>query len=348
MPDSEEKFKEKRQKVINDDEDKNLLESVKDRLNNIGGSKSDSTPNNSEAEASEAEASEAESSTPHDSAESSEAAIPTEENVEIPDSYVRAAIHQGWDKKDIDEFIKTSPQVAAKTFANIYNSTNNLSNQFAELGRKVQSNEKEEKTDDKSKGKESSFDSLTDEQIEKLKKDYDDDPIVELIIAQNKANKVLYDKVQNLEVNQTVKKSDNEDNKIISNINSFFDSNDMKPFADFYGTSSNGADWDGSLTPGQKANRLEAVRQADAILAGAEFQGRKMELNEALELAHLSVSDPIKEKVIRANIKNAVKQREKGITIKPKSSNKEQDSGKPSNEKELMTRTSERLNKLFG
>ena len=58
-----------------------------------------------------------------------------DKGVEVPDAYVRAAIHSGWKEEDIEAFVKANPEVANKTFENLYNSTNKASREWAAIGR---------------------------------------------------------------------------------------------------------------------------------------------------------------------------------------------------------------------
>ena len=62
-------------------------------------------------------------------------------------------------------------------------------------------------------------------------------------------------------------------------------------YEDFYGTLPKDAViWD-SLSPGQKMNRWAVVEMMDQMIVGATTLGREMKIDEALNLAHLSVTE---------------------------------------------------------
>ena len=66
-------------------------------------------------------------------------------------------------------------------------------------------------------------------------------------------------------------------------------------YDDFYGALSKDAkNWD-TLTQDQKVNRWNVLQMADQMFIGATSQGRDMDVNEALTLAHLSVSETMRE-----------------------------------------------------
>jgi hypothetical protein len=129
-------------------------------------------------------------------------------------------------------------------------------------------------------------------------------------------------------------------------VNSFFASDDMKNFRDFYGeTKSLMAD---DLSPGHAANRQAVINEAVDIFAGAEFLGRDMSIEKALEMAHLKIAAPYLPQVVRRDIMAKAKKRSKGLTLKPSSSKTSAPKGKgekPTGE-QLVVNTQERLDKL--
>ena len=91
----------------------------------------------------------------------------------------------------------------------------------------------------------------------------------------------------------------------------FFGGDDLKTYAEAYGTDTN------SLSDDQVAKRNQVLEFADAMVAGASLQGRKLSTDEALMLAHDSVSGDFKEKAIRTEIRKSVTVRAKGVSLKP-------------------------------
>lgn len=291
-----------------------------------------------------------------ESKEEGDEKIADKKKEEIPplsDAYYRAAIHRGWKDEDIKDLYKNNPELAIRTFGNIYEEVNRSSKDFAAIGRarKVEQAKVAAGTKVTSEVK-PEFKGLD---IEKIKKEYPDDPIVDVIIAQQEQNKLLFDTVNELKQTRSapvmdqppVITSDPEVAAIQQQIETFFGSDELKDYQDFYGVLEKDAEnWD-TLTPGQKMNRWTAIEMMDQMMAGASVLGRKMDMDEALRRAHLSVTEPIREKVIREGIKSQVIKRSKSITLKP-SNTTQPEGGKPQSQDDLVERTEARLLKTFG
>lgn len=270
----------------------------------------------------------------------------------LPDSYVRAALHQGWKEDEVKEFFEENPKQAVKTLKNIYESTNRLSKKFSSLGRaQLEQKRKDTTNEKKSQGeKKSEFKGVD---IEQLKKDYPNDPIIEGVVKP--LNDALGQMKQQMD---NIRASDNseamsaseqrakvQNDKIIeSKITDFFTRDDIKPFEDMYGTVEKGQTWD-DLPQLQHQNRYAVLQQADLLLNGAAVQGEEMDIGQALNLAHMLVTDGMKEKIIRNKLKGKLKKRSNGVTLKP--SKKKSKAKKVSKKKKLQTRVGKKLSKLF-
>ncbi len=137
---------------------------------------------------------------------------------------------------------------------------------------------------------------------------------------------------------------------IAQQLHTFFTGKELEAYKDFYGfpDEKNPYDWSGT-TPGQVANRQAVIQEADAIIAGHELQGKQISVAEALEKAHLRVSAPIAEKVIREKIIKEVKKRSKGITLKPSNrENKIPDTKEKKSEEKAIQTAEAGLKELFG
>ena len=272
----------------------------------------------------------------------------------LSEAYYRAAVHQGWKPEEVKEFFDKDPKLADRTFANIYDSTNKLSREFANIGRAKQELAKKG-PEPESKVKPVEKSEYKEVDISKLRKEYDNDPLVEMMAQQQEQNKALFDQVQEL---TTVKQPDQPavtEEAIRANIReeattqqlitTFFGGDDLKVYDDFYGAVPKDAkNWD-DLTRDQKINRWGVLEMADQMLIGASSQGREMDEVEAMTLAHLSVSEPIREKVIRDEIKANVVKRGKGLTLKP-AGGKKPEASKPGSKEELINVTRQRLAKM--
>ena len=276
----------------------------------------------------------------------------------VSDAYYRAATHQGWKEDEIKSFYEANPELANRTFAKLLESTNTLSQEFAAIGRKKQEQAQQQqqqqqvaqpaaKKDDQ---QESGFKGVD---IEDLRKKYDDDPIVDVIDQLQQQNKLLSDKVDSQPV-QGVQTSEDElrvklqqEDVVNQQVAQYFKTDDLKPYNEFYGEiPKDSKGWDG-LTTAQKQNRWAVLELAEQILTGAEMQGRKMDVDEALDSAHLIVSEPIREKIIRNEIKSKVVKRGSGLTLKPNSGNVSASSTGPASQAAFEEKTTERLRKVF-
>jgi hypothetical protein len=273
---------------------------------------------------------------------------------ELPDNHYRAALHQGWTAEEVSDFLKSDSEKALKTFERIYKSTNELSRRFAQLGEaalKVQQPQPEAKPIVQIPQVQDFVD------MKKIREEYSDNPLVDMIGTLNEGLKKVLAQRQEQPQPQTVVQSQvdraryEEDMAIAQQLQYFFGDDDMKSYDDFYGAS---LDESGKilmtvdhLTPGQQANRMAAIRLADRILAGSELQGETMPVAEALELAHLVITEKIREKAIRDGLTAKVVKQGKGLTLRPTGSKKDESGGPPKTEDELVERTKARMEKLL-
>jgi hypothetical protein len=328
-----------------------VIKKVQEGLNNLAddGKQEDSTLVESEASQTESqtesqleiesEISQQDSTSVDSQVSQAESQADSQQDVtSLPENYIRAAIHQGWKPEAIDKFFASDPELALTTFENIYNSTNKISKMFAAQGRNVMK-AKADKTVQPDKKNFIDVKALRD-------KYGDDEPSVEIAEAINKGLQEAFGSKQVVETGETGIDNRNgspssEDIALVQTIENFFGSDDMKPFGDFYGKGD-------SRNRIQEMNRIAVVNMADQIIAGADLHGQELSASDALAMAHLSVSEPVREKVLRQNILKSVKKREKGITFRPSSStagNKKLSA--KDKEKALLGKTQDRLNKLF-
>ena len=246
----------------------------------------------------------------------------------LSDSLYRAAVHQGWTPDKIKAFYAADKETATQTFQQIYDSTNKLTAEFARLGRaKVTEPVKAEVP----------AAPVTPDSLAQLKEQYGaDDPLIQTIEALQKQMSTL--SVPAPKVESAVP----EDVALKQVITGFFNDSEMALYKEFYGVATD----DGVLTEGAFKNRMAVLNLADQILLGAQQVGRKMEVPEALALAHLTVSEPIREKVIRADIKSKLVKRSKAISLSTGTTVTAAKDG-PTTAEELEAKVSERLAKLY-
>jgi hypothetical protein len=256
-------------------------------------------------------------------------------DVTLPDNFYRAAIHQGWTPEEVKEFFEATPELAVKSFGKMYESTNKLSSEFARIGRlKLEGGKPEAKT-------------ATEESEEKAKvidtaaliEQYGEDSAVV------KAFTALSGRLEAAEAAVPVAPAKVEANPEAEAVaKQFFSNPALKPYAEFYGEG-NDAD---KLTHGQMKHRWEMFEQADCIILGAEAQGLSMSIDEAMEKAHMSVTDGMREQAIRTELKAKIVKRSKGLSLKPSSGKSaKSDENAPKTEKQLEATVGARLGQIY-
>lgn len=276
--------------------------------------------------------------------------------VKIPDSYLRAALHHGLNEKDVDDMVRDNPKSAMKLLESCYLSVNNASREWSELGRaKIEA----ERVKTVSAVVETVVqeDPKTKALIAKLRKEYTDDPLIEVVIEglENKAKPIqqtvsVPQAQQNYEV-ATARANAAGNLAIDQRVNSFFGANTMKPYEKFYGKLELGQIPE-DLSNGQQLNRLSVLQEAEFIIAGHNSRGQKIEVEQALEKAHFIVTEPIRQQVIRDNLKATATKRKKSMTLRPSDSKRSGDSmrtesSKPRNKAELELAVQQKLDSVF-
>jgi len=328
----------------NKDENKDEDEEAGDEGDLAG--ETDSTPDDDDDKAKQDEDDEAKDEDVDKGGEKSDEKPP------LSDAYYRAAIHRGWKPEEIDEFYKANPRLCVRTFGKIYEAVNRSSKEFAALGRiQQQKQQKQPEQAEKVSVKETGTKGID---IKKLREQYPDDPVVDMIEALHEQNIALKEKIDSIATtgkqeyaDPAVQQAREQEARLIEQqIENFFQEEDLNPYSDFYGEVPKGAkDWE-NLTPGQRANRWTVIQMMDQILTGANVLGQEMDIPEAMRLAHLSVSEPIREKVVRKQIEKSVKKRSKGLSLKPSDVVKPE--ARIKTEKDLEQATRQRLAKVFG
>lgn len=269
-----------------------------------------------------------------------------EEKLSIPENVYRSVLHNGWKPEEVAEFYKASPKQALKVFEKLHASTNDLSRQFAEIGRtRIEMRKQPQDGSGTAEKPAAVID------IEAIRKADPDNPLLPALEGMNKVLTQLTTR-REAEPPQRQQANAQEDIALATQVMSFLGSDQMKLYGDFYGPAYD-ADrmptFDGrGLTPGQRANRDALLEQADAIWVGAKEHGRNLTVPEALGLAHSLLTDGMRTEKVRQELVSKVKQRSKGMTLRPGKSKPAtiREGEKPKTEKELELRTEARLTAL--
>lgn len=278
------------------------------------------------------------------------------DTVTIPDAYVRAAVHQGWDKADIDGLIENNPELALKTLTSCYNSVTAAGKEWSALGRaKIDSLREAAET-----GNVEPEDKTIEPLLAKLKENYANDPLIEVVGKLLKANAakpkvstpVVSSQQQQADLyhTETQRATAAANASVDQRVNSFFSDANMGPYEEFYGKL-NLSQTVGDLTNGQQLHRAQVMEEAECILTGFRMRGIEPTIESVLEKAHLIVTEPIREQVIRSDLKKKVTSRTK--TLRPAKSKKsgsastQSNNVKPRNRQELLSKVGQKLAQVF-
>ena len=268
----------------------------------------------------------------------------------LPENYFQAMRHVGWEPEKIKEVFEKDPEQALKDFKFFHDSQNYITQQTSDLGRTQkaaterateEATQKEEKPEFKGVDLKAVEDELGE----------DSPAAVAIIKAMNDSQKLMYDEIQSLKQQQQTSAGPTDEERAIWNtIVTHFDADSMKGFNEFYGKVEDGKNWDQSLTGAQLQQRMAVIKEADAYHAGMKLQGKDVQYSEALNRAHLVVSAPIQEKVLRDELHGKIKKRSKGITVKTSGRKTADDTSKKkdTSEKGLVTKVKKAMKAITG
>lgn len=269
-------------------------------------------------------------------------AVPT-----LPAAYIRTAKARGWSDEEIAQFSQASPDLAIRTLGQMHESRTKEIQEWAELGRKVRQGQVAAPVAPSPSPSPAAVvpasTALQPLNVRELKERFGNEELIDALAGPvNAAIAALGPITQRAqETEQNTQRTNRETvGKLISD---FFTAKEMAPFTETYG----GADFS-KLTPVQIETRSRVLETADALIAGARYQGRNLSVNEALTLAHDSVSSGTKETIIRESIRKTAAKREKGITLKPTAQGRINAGAPPRDRAELHARTEDRLRAAFG
>jgi hypothetical protein len=276
-----------------------------------------------------------------------------DKDVVLPPAFLRAAIHRGWKEEDANEFFESNPEAALKTFQNCLIDVNNASNEWALLG-KAKQNRDTVLNAPEVKPTEPEFKGVD---INKLKEEYDlDDKTIAMLEAQNQQFETVMNRQQPEPAPQQPQQQVpvGPDPNVELQVENFFKSADLNSYEEFYGKLNLGQDWS-DLSSGQRNNRWKVLEQAELMIVGAESMNHRIDPLDALDRAHMFVSEPVREQVIRNDIKNTATKRKNSMTLRPSDGSRNinkvtSDADgelKPRTREELKEKVQEKLDHLF-
>lgn len=256
----------------------------------------------------------------------------------LPAAYVRSLKAMEWTDEEIADAAKR-PELLP-TIAKIHNTRNKEIQAWAEMGRKTRQDQTPATTEKKPvvSAKQGDYEKID---AEALKKKYGEDELIDALVGPLNAKLEAVHKLLPLieQVQQNSQRAELE--TLGTQIETFFGGKELEPFKDVYGSVKKG------LNEKNLDARNKVLEYADALVAGARQQGRTLSLGEALAFAHDSVSSGFKEQTVRTAIKTQMKQRERGISLKP-GTKSVITSDKVSTRKDLERKVSDGLAATFG
>lgn len=278
--------------------------------------------------------------------------------VAIDEAHYHAAISAGWKPDQISNLLEADPELAKATFEKVYADTNELSRQFAQIGRTRRQLEEQAQGQNQPAAQPRQVNDPLAEKLERLKAstDYDaDDPLIGLVEEVVRSRSQSQPQPEQSQPMQHDAEAQMElDFNRVQQVAAFLNADRMNSYEDFYGPAFRE---DGmpiydnrGLTPGQAANRYALLEEADAIWLGYAAHGKELSAEEALTKAHLNLTESMRSQKIREELVGKVKKRSKGVRLKPSKSKAppRTEGSKPKTDAELEAVTARRLAALKG
>jgi len=225
----------------------------------------------------------------------------------LPDSYRRSLKSYGWDDKQIDKNLKLLGADFIGIAAKVHSNRNEEVGRWADAGRAAR---EQRTTATEAKTELQPLKALD---VAKLEEHYGKDKMVEEIAGPVNAMIKQINAILPLVTASQQNAQQAEVEKLSQVIEGFFGDKKLDSYREIYGDS-NGLN---TLKEKHFEARHKVLEMADALVAGARVQGRKLSFGEAMQLAHDSVSGEFKEQTIRKTIKTTMQKRQKGISLQP-------------------------------
>jgi hypothetical protein len=236
----------------------------------------------------------------------------------LPESWRRALTWAGWTEAEIDEGLSKAPDTLRDTAERLHMKR---AEQAAEWGRKGREHIEQSRSGGENRGdetvsslkqpKSANVDGIPLIDVAALKDEHGDDPLIDKIVGP--VNDILdrINKVLPAINDATDGFSRLESDRIGQMVDDFFGQKHVEPYRQFYGESFQTA------SDEQLDNREQVLTLADAIMAGAELQGRELTTSEALEFAHLSIAAEFKTAAVRDELVKSVRKRGQSVSVRP-------------------------------
>jgi hypothetical protein len=263
----------------------------------------------------------------------------------LPANHRRSLKAYGWEDDEIDQNLRVMGDQFLRTAQRIHDNRSKEIQHYAEQGRKLreEQSDSDDSEEPKSESTPSGPNTLEPIDVDKLKDEFGDDALIDKLVgpvnsAINRINAIA----PQLESGQSAV-NEAQHQQLEQIVTGFFGGDDLRPYSDLYGGKN-------PQTPEQWEARDKVLDMADALMYGSQAAGRSMSVEDALMEAHNAVSAEHRAKTERKKLRDDVKKRNQGTTLKPggRKKTKQSSSGKPKTEAELERRTGERMARVFG
>ena len=233
----------------------------------------------------------------------------------LPAAYRRSLKAYEWTDDEIDNALKNGGDGFVNSAAKIHATRSKEVAQWAELGRKAKAQQQAPSTPQPSTSVAADNGVLAPIDPVALKKVYGDEPLIDRLVtplnaAISRINAFTQKHIPVIEQYQQQSQQAAQDS-LTKSVDSFFADSSLKEFHDHYGKESS------KLSPEQTQARIKVLEMADALVGGANVQGRRLGLNEALQLAHDATSSDVKTQTVRQQIASDLQKRQAGMTLRP-------------------------------
>lgn len=228
----------------------------------------------------------------------------------LPEPIRRSLKAYGWDDEQIDTNLKALGASFITTASKIHDNRNTETARMAAEGRAARERSNAEAAQRAANPPKT--EALKALDVAALKEKYGEDKMVDEIAGP--INAVIAQINQLMPQVQNSQKAAQQAEMVAmgKQIEDFFGSKDLKPYGKLYGDPAVG-----ELSEANWKSRNKVLMDADALMWGAQKQGRILPLNEAMQMAHDSVSSGFKIEAVRSGIKKELVTRNKGISLKP-------------------------------
>lgn len=257
----------------------------------------------------------------------------------LPDAYIRSLKAADFSDEDIAEQAKSNPKFL--DFARkVHESRVSSTNEWSRLGREKLALEQARA---ETAGTVNPFGALQPVDLTALKEHYGEgDPAMQTAERVNAAIEGLNRILPVIQASQA-QAEQSRIRELSNQVESFFTSAEGQPYRDVFGVIGKGTT---PLSQEQIGKRNQVLADANALMVGAELQGRRIDLPTALGMARDAIAGDVKVGAVRSGIVSTMKKRANSISLRP-TTGKPAPTGKSGSGKSLESKVQAKLNKLF-